>query len=156
MNNFLLLLTIILLPQLLKAQADTTQLLPQDSLGQIYTIVEEMPRFPGCKDLEGTVQEKKSCADMNLLKYIYNNWKIPKTAIENQVCERIVVSFVIDQQGKVRNIKILKEPGYGMGASIMQLLEAMNNLPQAWRPGYHKGKPVAVQYNLPIRYHLNY
>lgn len=156
MNKLFLFLVGLLFQQQLVAQADTTQFLPLDSIGQIYTIVEEMPRFPGCEDIEGDSREKKSCADQQFLKYIYTNWKVPKIAIENQVCEMIVVSFIIDQQGKVRNIQVLREPGYGMGDSIVQLLECMNNLPQAWRPGYHKGEPVAVEYRLPIRYHLNY
>ncbi|MGH1335505.1 MAG: energy transducer TonB [Aureispira sp.] len=119
------------------------------------TIAEEMPRFPGCEEMEGSVLEKKQCSDQRLLQYFYTNWKIPTRAREAHVCELIVISFIIDTTGKVRDIEILKDPGYGMGASVAAVLRSMNDLSTPWRPGYLKGKAVAVKYQFPIRYHLN-
>ena len=119
-------------------------------------VAEEMPRFPGCEEMEDNAMVKKQCADQKFLQYIYTNWKIPLEAQEAQVYELIAVSFIIDTKGKVRGIEILRDPGYGMGASVVAVLESMNDLPVPWRPGQLDGEAVAVKYNLPIRYHLDY
>lgn len=156
LQNFVLLLGFLLLnSNALKAHV----FMVNDSTPPItdwVLIAEEMPRFPGCEDIEGTVLEKKHCSDQKLLRYFYTNWQIPTKARDAQVCELIVVSFIIDTTGRVRDLEILKDPGHGMGASVVAVFQLMNDLPIPWRPGYLKGKAVAVKYQIPIRYHLNY
>lgn len=153
MQQLFVLLIIILQPVLLVANSSKVR---TDSLPPIegwVTIAEEMPRFPGCEDLEGSIQEKKRYADQKLLHYIYNNWRVPPIAIEKQVCESIILSFIVDKQGKIREVTVLKEPGYEMGASMAKVIQAMNELPP-WRPGQLNGEAVAVKYMFPVRYHL--
>ncbi len=122
--------------------------------GAVYTIVEEMPRFPGCEDLDGDHRAKKACADQKMLKYIYNNWVFPDSARKAGVCEMVVVSFVIDEAGHVTEITLLRNPGYGVGESVAELLRRMNDLPERWTPGRQQGQAVKVKYHLPFRYHL--
>ena len=75
------------------AQTDTT----------IYQVVEEMPRFAGCEDLEGTIKEKKACADKKMREFVYKNLKYPAIARENGLEGKIVASFIIEKDGSVSN-----------------------------------------------------
>lgn len=120
-----------------------------------YVLVEEMPRFPGCEDLEGSIAEKKNCADQELLKFIYQNVSYPDLARENGVEGMSVVSFTVSEKGKITDIKILRDPGSGTGAEAMRVVALMNDLKERWTPGKVNGEKVRVQYNLPIRFKLN-
>ena len=53
------------------------------SQDELFNVVEEMPRFPGCEELEITPAEKKKCAETKLLEYIYSNVQYPQEAIAN-------------------------------------------------------------------------
>lgn len=113
-----------------------------------------MPRFPGCEQLEGTAQEKKNCADKLLVQYIYSNINYPEEAKEAGVEGIAVVSFVVDKQGKLKDIKLLRDSGAGIGIEALRVVESMNDLPNPWVPGTYKGKAVDVRFNLPIRFKL--
>lgn len=117
--------------------------------------VEEMPRFPGCEEIEGDAQEKKSCADLKLLKFVYNNIKYPTKALLRNKDGMAVVSFVVTTEGKIEDVKILRNPGAGMGEEAARVVRLMNKLEERWTPGKKDGEPVNVQYNLPIRFKLD-
>lgn len=119
----------------------------------VYTIVEVMPRFPGCEDSNEPSHVKKACADMKLLTYFYHQLRIPIGYRENGGCCLAAVSFVVNKDGTVSDFKVLREC-FGLEMEIIRLLHAMNELPERWTPGYHQGKPVAVRYNLPMRIKL--
>lgn len=122
------------------AQTDTT----------IYQVVEEMPRFPGCEDLEGTTLEKKHCADKKMLAFIYKNIKYPTIAREQGIESTIVASFIIEKDGSISNIKIIR----GESKELQQMMFDLLNILPKFDPGKHKGVPVRVQFNLPMRIHL--
>lgn len=119
-------------------------------------ITEEMPRFPGCEDLEGSYADKKNCADQKLLAYIYGNLNYPAPARLEGKEGIVVVSFTVTATGKIENVQVLRDIGAGTAEEAKRIVESMNEL-APWIPARGiNGKPVAVQYNLPIRYHLNY
>src|SRR5699024_6029404 len=60
--------------------------------GEIFHVVEEMPRFPGCEDMEGTSEEKKRCADEKMLQFLYSNIRYPEMAARDNVEGQVVVS----------------------------------------------------------------
>jgi len=119
--------------------------------GELYKVVEEMPRFPGCEDLE-TEAEKKSCADANMLDYIYTNLVYPAEAIEKKVNGGLVIQFVIETDGYISEINVVRGLGYGCDQAAINIIESMNTLGEAWRPGYQRGKPVRVIFTLPIKF----
>ncbi|MFK7949710.1 MAG: energy transducer TonB [Saprospiraceae bacterium] len=119
------------------AQIDTT----------IYNVVEEMPRFAGCEDLEGSIAEKKSCADRKMLEFIFKNIKYPTISRENGLEGRIVVSFVIEKDGSISNIKMIRNPCCEEIKQMM--LKLIKSFPK-FEPDKHKGIPVRVQFLLPI------
>lgn len=123
--------------------------------GYLIHIIEVMPRFPGCEAIEGTDGDKKQCADQKLLHYIYSNLKYPKEAKEKGIEGMIVVSFVVDKQGRIKDAKAIRDPGGGIGEAAVRIVTAMNDLPEPWTPGIQMGKVVEVRFNLPIRYRLS-
>ncbi len=127
---------------------------PEPEVEEIFKIVEQMPRFPGCEDIPGDNAAKKACADKKMLEYIYKNIRYPAMARENGVQGQVVVSFVVNKDGSVTDAKILRDKGAGLGEEALRIVRSFNSLPQKWTPGKQRGKPVKVQYNLPVRFRL--
>ena len=119
---------------------------------EIFKVVEEMPRFPGCGS--GNAKEKKSCADTKLLQYLYKNLKYPAIARENGVEGRIYIQFVVEKDGTVQDANIIRDIGAGCGQAALKVVTDMNNLPQRWTPGKQRGKSVRVLYTLPVTFKL--
>jgi protein TonB len=102
----------------------------------IYTVVEEMPAFPG--------------GDRGLVAYLAENIKYPPVAIEAGVTGTVFITFVIGKDGKVENVKVLRGIGGGCDDEAVRVV---SNMP-AWLPGKQRGQPVMVQFNLPIKFSL--
>jgi len=128
---------------------------PKEDPNQIIVFAEQMPRFPGCEEREGDNNAKKVCADQKLLSFIYANISYPQMARENQIQGVVNVSFVINKDGSVTDIKVLREPGGGCGKETARVVRMMNKMSQKWTPGKQRGKPVRVRYNLPVKFKLN-
>lgn len=121
---------------------------------EVFTVVEDMPCFPGCEDLE-TNDERKQCTERNLLKYIYQNVKYPAYDFENGIDGLVVLSFVVNTEGKIEDVQIIKDRGGQLAFEIKRVIESMNDLPQPWEAGMQRGKKVKVRYNLPLRLCIN-
>src|SRR5688572_13628416 len=98
-----------------------------DAPVEIFTIVEEMPSFPG--------------GEAALVKYLSENIRYPARARENGITGRVFVTFIIGKDGKVTESKILRGIG---GGCDEEALRVVNSMPQ-WRPGKQRGEPVMVQ-----------
>jgi len=116
--------------------------------------VEQMPRFPGCEDIPGGEAEKKKCAEEKMLQYIYKNLKYPAIARENGIEGRAILQFVVDKDGSVAEVNVVRDPGAGTGDAAKKVINAMNNMPQKWTPGKQRGRPVKVLYTLPVLFRL--
>ncbi len=103
---------------------------------QIFSIVEEMPSFPG--------------GDEALLKYLGKNIKYPAIAKDAGIQGTVYVTFVVDEKGDVKDVKVLRSIGGGTDEEAIRVVESMPR----WKPGKQRGKAVKVQYNLPIRFTL--
>lgn len=123
---------------------------PPPAVKEIFKVVEEMPRFKGCEDLEGDVKAKKACSDRKMLEFIYENIKYPKIARENGVEGMVVVRFVVEPDGSISNPEIVRDIGAGCGEEALRIV---NMMPE-WIPGRQRGKAVRVQFNLPVRFDL--
>ena len=82
--------------------------------------------------------------------FIFDNLKYPKDAIEKNTEGTVYVTFVVDKEGVVRNVKILRGIGDGCDEEAMRVVKAM----PAWKPGKQEGKAVNVQFNLPLVFKL--
>ncbi len=103
---------------------------------QIFTIVEEMPSFPG--------------GEAALMKYLASNIKYPAIAKDAGIQGTVFVTFVVDTDGKVKDVRVLRSIGGGCDEEAIRVVQSM----PAWKAGKQRGKSVKVQYNLPIRFTL--
>ena len=110
---------------------------------------EEMPRFPGCEEIEDPVEQKK-CSDDKLVQFIYSNLKYPPLARENGVEGIAVARFIIRKTGEVTDIEIARDIGGKTGPEIIRVLELMPD----WIPGMQRGEPVNVMFHLPVKFAL--
>lgn len=115
-----------------------------------YKETETLPRFAGCEKIVGTEEEKKVCADKKMMNYVYQKLKYPKQARKDGIDGIALVRFVIDKDGTVTDIKVLR----GLCKEIKEeCIKLVSNMPK-WIPGYYKGEPVKVKYTLPIKFNL--
>lgn len=103
---------------------------------EIFTVVENDPEFPGGMDA--------------LYKYLRENIKYPQIAKENNITGRVFVTFVVEKDGSIANPRILRDIGGGCGAEAIRVVKSMPK----WNPGKQRGKPVRVQFNLPVMFNL--
>lgn len=121
---------------------------------EVIVIAEQMPRFPGCEEIDGSNKEKEACAKEKMLQYIYKNLNYPAIASNNQVQGMAILQFVVGKDGMIRDLAILRDPGAGCGQAAYNVIEAMNNLPEKWTPGKQRGRSVSVRYTLPVKFKL--
>jgi protein TonB len=100
------------------------------------TILDKMPEFPGGID--------------QFYKYVGNNFEKPEIDAMNTI--KIYVYFVIEKDGSMTDIKVNRDPGYGLGREAVRVLKSLKT---KWTPGMINSKPVRTAYNLPIVVQIN-
>jgi len=103
---------------------------------EIFKIVEEMPSYPG--------------GEQKLMEYVAKNIKYPQIARETGIQGRVYVNFVVEPDGSVSNVSVLRGIGGGCDEEAMRVVK---NMPK-WKPGKQRGKAVRVQYMLPVNFKL--
>ncbi|MDR4988829.1 MAG: M56 family metallopeptidase [Bacteroidales bacterium] len=103
----------------------------------IFTVVEEIPKFPG-----GTPA---------LMDFIGSNIKYPEAAKDAGIQGTVFVSFVVEPDGSISNIQVLRGIGGGCDEEAVRVVGMMPK----WEPGRQRGEAVRVQFNLPVRFALN-
>lgn len=103
---------------------------------EIFTVVEESPSFPG--------------GDLERIKFLQDNIRYPQMARESGIQGTVYVTFVVEKNGAVRDVRILRGIGGGCDEEAIRVINAMPN----WHPGKQRGKPVRVQFNMPIKFTL--
>ena len=121
---------------------------------EILPVAEQMPRFPGCEDMIGSKVEKQTCAEKNLLSFIYKNLKYPQVDKEYRNQGTVIVRFVVDKEGKVADIKVVRDVGIQCGKEAERVVRLMNEMQEPWTPGKQRGRAVNVQFTLPIKFKL--
>ena len=116
------------------------------SANKIYDTADEMPMFPACNSLI-EYEERKSCADKAMLDFIY---PIKYPYVRNGTCSEgtAVISFIVEKDGTLTNHKIIRDLGCGTGDEALRVVKLLPN----FEPGKNYGKPVRVQFNLPVRF----
>lgn len=128
------------------AEAESADLLTIES---VMGEVDQMPRFPGCETV-ADAKERKLCSTKKLFIFMNENLKYPEAAKKAGVEGRIVLSFMVEADGSLSNIKVLEDIGSGCGAAAVAVAEAMPK----WIPGKKDGKAVAVKMKLPFIFKL--
>ncbi len=103
---------------------------------EIFTAVEQMPQFPG--------------GEAELLKWISNHIKYPTMAAENNIQGRVVVKFVVQKDGKVGEVVVLRGKDPDLDKEAVRVVKAL----PAFIPGKMNGQAVSVWYTVPINFKL--
>lgn len=103
---------------------------------QIYDIVEENPRFPGGEE---------AC-----MKWLSDNIKYPPICVEQGIQGRVYAQFVVNKDGSIVDIKIVRSPDPYLSKEAERVL----NMMPKWSPGKQRGKPVRVKFSLPVMFRL--
>lgn len=119
------------------------------SSGEPYRVVEEMPRFPGCEDIS-SLPDRDSCAIERMLGFIYKHITYPAVAQEKEIQGTVVVQFIVEKNGELSNIRVVREIGGGCGAEVLRVVKLM----PAWIPARLDSEPVRTQFNLPVLFRL--
>jgi protein TonB len=80
--------------------------------------------------------------------------KYPAIARENGIQGRVVVQFVVEKDGKITDANVVRDIGAGCGEEALRVVNSMNGMNQRWTPGKQRGKPVRVQFTLPVSFKL--
>lgn len=109
----------------------------EDKQERVFDVVEVMPQYPG-----GIPQ---------MMKFIVSNIKYPKDAIKKGMQGAVVVQFVVEPDGSVSNVHVVRSVFPSLDTEAVRMVKAMPK----WSPGMQNGKPVRVRFNVPIRFSLN-
>lgn len=109
-----------------------------------------MPLFgDGCPELE-SYDAKKKCAQEKMLLFIYSNLKYPAIARENNVEGTAIVQFIVDKEGRVTEIDVIKGICDQIRTEVTRVLVKMPR----WVPGMQDGENAKVLYTLPVKFKL--
>ena len=103
---------------------------------EVFLSVEENPEFPG--------------GPAKLLEYVQKNLKYPMMARESDIQGRVFVGFVVEKDGSITNVKVMRGIGGGCDEEAVRVVQS---LPK-FKPGKQRGNPVRVAYTLPIVFKL--
>jgi TonB family protein len=138
-----------------KNELDKIHVVGHGTPKEIFKVVEEMPRFPGCEDLDGDAKERQLCSQKKLLEFIYQNITYPREAKEANQEGMVVVKFIVNTEGTLENAKIIRDPAPSLSAEVLRLIYMMNQMDEKWIPGKQRGQKVNVEFNLPVRFKLD-
>ena len=102
----------------------------------IYQIVDEMPQYPG--------------GEKAMMEYVAKNVKYPQEAKDKEIQGRVFVGFVVEKDGSVSTVKVLRGIGGGCDEEAVRVVSSMPK----WKPGIKDGKPVRVSYMMPLNFKL--
>lgn len=99
-------------------------------------MVEQKPEFPG--------------GEAEMYKWLSQNIVYPSAAAEEGVSGRVVVEFVVDKDGAITNVKVVRPRHPALDKEALRVVKSMPK----WMPGRNNGQPVKVTYTLPVTFKL--
>jgi len=103
---------------------------------EIFVFVEDQPGYPG--------------GDKARIKYLQENIKYPEMAKESGIQGTVYVTFVVEKDGRITSVKVLRGIGGGCDEEAVRVIKRM----PSWKPGKQRGRSVRVQFNMPVRFVL--
>ncbi|MCI1742033.1 MAG: energy transducer TonB [Prevotella sp.] len=103
---------------------------------KVFDVVEQMPSFPG--------------GNSALMSYLNSNVKYPVVAQENGVQGRVVISFVVEKDGSITDVQVVKSVDPSLDREASRVVRSMPR----WNPGKQNGQAVRVKYDVPVSFRL--
>ncbi len=102
----------------------------------VWDIHEEMPSFPGGPE--------------KLFEYLEQHMRYPKAAEKDSIEGRVIVSFIVEKNGKLTNFKVVKSPDPSLSKEALRVTKSMPK----WNPGKLNGQPTRTKYTVPFTFKL--
>lgn len=109
---------------------------PKEEETKVFDVVEQMPSFPG--------------GQAALMSWLGSNIKYPVVAEENGVQGRVVCTFVVERDGSITDVKVVRGVDPSLDKEAIRVLKAMPH----WIPGKQNGSAVRVKYTVPVTFKL--
>lgn len=109
-------------------------------------LIDEVPTFPGCEEKDK--KELLKCFNKKIIEHITEHFRYPRLADKQNVEGKVSVTFLVDKEGNVTNIR-----AHGHELLTEEAIRIISLLPKM-SPGKQNGKPVKVRYGLPITFRL--
>jgi TonB family protein len=109
----------------------------EPGFSDVFDVVEQMPEFPGGPEA--------------LMQFLRENICYPEAAFKAGAQGRVLVSFIVDTEGRINNAKVIKKVNDDLDAEAIRVIGSMPN----WKPGRQNGKAVRVRYTVPITFRLD-
>ena len=122
--------------EVLKAKEVVIDEKPKEEETKVFDVVEQMPSFPG--------------GDAELMKFLHDHMKYPVIAEENGIQGRVVCTFVVERDGSITDVKVVKSVDPSLDKEAIRVLKSMPK----WIPGKQNGSAVRVKYTLPVTFRL--
>ena len=103
---------------------------------KVFDVVEEMPSFPG--------------GNGALMSYLNGNTKYPVVAQENGVQGKVIISFVVERDGSISDVKVARSVDPSLDREAQRVVKSMPK----WTPGKQNGQTVRVKYTVPVVFRL--
>lgn len=103
---------------------------------KVFDVVEQMPQFPG--------------GDAALMQFLSSHIKYPAVAEENGIQGRVVCTFVVERNGSISDVRVVKSVDPSLDKEAMRVIKSMPN----WIPGKQNGQAVRVKYTVPVTFKL--
>lgn len=124
-------------PQLIETPVETAAVVVDTTTSEIFTIAEQMPAYRGGVEA--------------MTKFISENIKYPEDARSKSIQGKVFVSFVVEKDGKISNVKVLRGIGRSCDEEAIRVVQMMPD----WIPGKQDGQNIRLQYNLPVKFVLH-
>lgn len=122
--------------EVLKAKEVIADEKPKEEETKVFDVVEQMPQFPG--------------GDQALFEYLSKHIKYPVIAEENGVQGRVIVTFVVERDGSITDVKVVKSVDPSLDKEAQRVVRSMPR----WIPGKQNGSAVRVKYTVPVTFKL--
>ena len=109
---------------------------PKEEETKVFDVVEQMPSFPG--------------GPSALMQYLSSNIKYPVVAEENGVQGRVVCTFVVERDGSITDVRVIKSVDPSLDKEAVRVVKSMPK----WIPGKQNGSAVRVKYTVPVTFRL--
>jgi len=122
--------------QVLQLNQKVVDEVPDETATKVFEVVEQMPTFPG--------------GDAALMSFLSKNIKYPVIAEENGIQGRVVATFVVERDGSITDVKVIKSVDPSLDKEAVRVLKTMPK----WIPGKQNGSAVRVKYTVPVTFRL--
>ena len=122
--------------EVLKAKEVVVDEKPKEEETKVFDVVEQMPQFPG--------------GPQALFEYLSKNIKYPVVAEENGIQGRVIVTFVVERDGSITDVRVAKSVDPSLDKEAQRVVRSMPH----WIPGKQNGSAVRVKYTVPVTFKL--